>query len=220
LFSPQLAAELATLHNRDLSVIQMALLKKWLAFAPNSHAVEAALEETFYEDFVMTDPDTSRGDGLSDEFVVRAHYILSSWTSEDAIELLISEMTSDGSSNNTGKQLQIFECFIKLIDGSTNPDLFEMIQQDNFVTIKCVHYLKQLGYTLSQENFTGADKLVFLKRLWQQHASNGKGLEVMAYICLGFEIYVPQIWNGILKQMVNLKMVSVILRRLRLKTAV
>jgi kinetochore-associated protein 1 len=205
---PQLAAELAALHNRSLSVIQMDLLKKWLAFAPGQHAVESALEETFYEDFVMADHDNSRSDGLSDEFVVRAHYILSSWPADEAIQLLITEMTSDGSSNNTGKQLQIFECFFKLIDSTTNPDLFEMIQQDNFVAIKCVHYLKQLGYTLSQENFTGADKLAFLKRLWQQHANNGKGLEVMAYICLGYEIAAPQIWNGILKQMVNLKMVS------------
>jgi kinetochore-associated protein 1 len=65
-----------------------------------------------------------------------------------------------------------------------------------------------LGYTLSQEQFSGLDKLSFLKRLWQQHANNGKALEVMAYICLGFEVYVPQIWNGILKQMVSLNMVS------------
>lgn len=51
------------------------------------------------------------------------------------------------------------------------------------------------------------DKLTILKKVWSSHAKIPKALEVITYICIGYDFYVPQIWNGVLKQMVGLNMV-------------
>lgn len=74
--------------------------------------------------------------------------------------------------------------------------------------IKSCYYLKQFGLNLKPDKFNDLDKVELLKKLWVSHYNNSKGLEVMSFICLGFNIHLPQIWNGILKQMVALKMVS------------
>lgn len=82
-----------------------------------------------------------------------------------------------------------------------------VVNQEQYVVLKCVHYLKQLGYKFSIHKFMEYDKLTILKKVWASHAKVPKALEVITYICIGYDIYVPQIWNGVLKQMTALNMV-------------
>lgn len=56
------------------------------------------------------------------------------------------------------------------------------------------------------EKFVDYNKIDILKKLWKSHADNSSTLEVIANICLGFNIYLPSIWNGILKRMTMFKM--------------
>lgn len=58
------------------------------------------------------------------------------------------------------------------------------------------------------DKFKAVDKVSILKKIWTSHNSNPIALEAMCYICLGYDIHLPQIWNGVLKQMVALNMVS------------
>lgn len=108
---------------------------------------------------------------------------------------------------NTSTQLQMYECYSKLNDGSNS--FSNTISQRQFITIKCVHELKALGYNSNIEKFAddSCDKISILKMLWQRNAQNSLSLEVMADICLGFDIHLPKIWNGILKRMVIFNMV-------------
>lgn len=83
-----------------------------------------------------------------------------------------------------------------------------IVSQKQYVILKCVHYLKQLGYNITVEKFAEYDKLNILKKIWQTHANNSLALEAISYICMGHKIFIPTIWNGVLKQMVNLNMVK------------
>ncbi|XP_037899729.1 kinetochore-associated protein 1-like, partial [Glossina fuscipes] len=105
---------------------------------------------------------------------------------------------------NTSKQLQIYECYFKLYDGST--DLNNIFDQQQYIAIKCVHELKKLGYNSSLEKFKQSDKIDILKIIWQSNANNPHALQLLANICLGFDIHVDKIWNGILKRMVKSSM--------------
>jgi hypothetical protein len=139
---------LAQLHSIDLNGIQLTLLRKWLAFSTTSQINDVnAMEETFYEDFITCDNDSSRGDGLSDEYVARwefkkkgffyniffkiislcfrAHYILSSWSSEESIQLLITELRNDGYINRVilytkPNKTQLFVSLGRLITPENN----------------------------------------------------------------------------------------------------
>lgn len=84
----------------------------------------------------------------------------------------------------------------------------DFITQEHYVVLKCVYYLKQLGYKFTVAKFMAYDKLAILKKVWATHAKSPIAMEVISLICVGYDIYIPQIWNGVLKQMVALNMVS------------
>lgn len=198
----KLCGELAELHQTDLLTLQNKFLKKWLAFSDNTSVDEGDhLNETVYEDFIGIPDEVVY---VSDENVIRAHYILSSWNKDYAMQFLTSEL--DTNPNKCESQLQLYECFAKLIDNN-NSTYIEMINPNNYLLIKSCQYLKQLGLHIKPETFKTMDKVEIIKKVWSSHHTNNIGLEVMSFICLGFKIHLPQIWNGILKQMVSLKMV-------------
>lgn len=101
----------------------------------------------------------------------------------------------------------MYECYFKLYDGSST-SFDNMFSQKQYITIKCVHELKKLGYNSSIEKFAESNKIDILKTLWQRKSHNPNTLQILANICLGFDIYLPKIWNGILKRMVMLNMVK------------
>lgn len=200
----KLCAELAQLYDIDLFTIQVKLLQKWLAFTNIVGTDDQELNETLYEDYISS-ADNDCSDSSSDENVVRAHYILNSWSSSDAMNFLAGELSSG--STSTENQLQLYECFAKLIDDQ-NSSYMELINPKDYLLIKCCYYLKPLGLNLKPAKFQTMDKVDILKKIWTNHFNNAKALEAMSFICLGFDIHLPQIWNGVLKQMVALNMVG------------
>uniref|UniRef100_A0A182YC48 Rod_C domain-containing protein n=1 Tax=Anopheles stephensi TaxID=30069 RepID=A0A182YC48_ANOST len=216
----ELATIIGQLHDLDVEAIQMGLLQKWLTMFGGSGMVAGAdgfsngsgmLEETLYDDHNLSGA-SQEDDSNVHECMARAYYILSSWQRAKSVEFLVAELNASlDASNGTSdvsKQLQIYQCFSKLVDDDCTT-YREFFTQRRYVALKCVHLLKALGmHTISVARFEEADKMAMLKMLWQSHATNPKGLEVLALICIGYGIYVPQIWNGILKQMARLGLVG------------
>jgi hypothetical protein len=202
----KLCLELANLYDLDLMTIQLQLIRSWLAFTEVSHSEEHDANETVYEDYMGGSANNEEA-VVSDENVIRAYYILGSWNNSTALDFLASEMSSDRI--HAENQLQLYECFAKLIDeNSTN--YMEFINTKKYLLIRVCYFLKLLGYNIKPDKFESTDKIELLKRIWTGHNNNPRGLEVMVLICLGFNIHLPQIWNGILKQMVTYKMVNLI----------
>lgn len=107
---------------------------------------------------------------------------------------------------NTGRQLQLYECLIKLANENTDESFVSFVDKSKYIALKCIHYLKPFGFKLSIEKFQNYDKLKILKQVWSSHATNPKALNVMTYICMGYDLYEQIIWNGVLRQMVALHM--------------
>lgn len=202
-----LVCEIATLHQLDIDVIQVNLIQKWLSIYGSSDDSSGSMEETVYEDHNMS-VDESDIAASADEYVARAHYILKSWNKEKSVQFLITQLCAGDTNVDAKKQLQIYDCFSKLIDDQCLPYV-DVFNPNHYIVLKCVYFLKSLGFNnLTVNKFEETEKMSLLKRLWQSHATTSKGLEVIAYICLGYNIYVPQIWNGVLKQMARTNMIS------------
>lgn len=107
---------------------------------------------------------------------------------------------------NTGRQLQLYDCLIKLANENTDESFLSFVDKSKYIALKCIHYLKPFGFKLSIEKFQNYDKLKILKQVWSSHATNPKALNVMTYICMGYDLYESIIWNGVLRQMVALHM--------------
>lgn len=113
---------------------------------------------------------------------------------------------NDGSLLDTGHNLQLYDCLIKLTDKQSIGDFKALIPEEKYIALKCVHNLKPLGFNLTIEKFHAYDKVTILKQIWSTNASNPKALKVMCFICIGYNIFEPKLWNGILRQMVGLHM--------------
>ncbi|KAH8258292.1 hypothetical protein KR038_009300 [Drosophila bunnanda] len=201
-----LVGEIAKLHGLCLDTIQFRLLQKWLSVTMEP-ADNTMLEETFMEEAEHpSGADSCVGVQNASENVNRAFYILASWPKADAVKFLVG-LIFKGGSMNTSTQLQMYECYSKLNDGSNS--FTSTINQKQFISIKCVNDLKTLGYKSNLEKFAGeqCNKIDILKMIWQRNAQNPLSLEVMANICLGFDVHLPKIWNGILKRMIMFNMV-------------
>lgn len=109
-------------------------------------------------------------------------------------------------SMNTGRQLQLYECLIKLANKDMKSSFLEFVEESKYKALKCVHHLKPFGFMFTVEKFQSYDKIRILKQIWQLHATKPKALNVITYICMGYDIYEPIIWSNVLKQMVSLHM--------------
>ncbi|KAL9872866.1 kinetochore component rough deal isoform 3-T4 [Glossina fuscipes fuscipes] len=200
-----LVKEIAELHDIKEEKIQFKLLQMWLSFTSDMASSDnTLLDETLYEDQNIVGTVGVEDMSTAAENVKRANYILASWPKDVAVQFLIGHMYPPEGMTNTSKQLQIYECYFKLYDGST--DLNNIFDQQQYIAIKCVHELKKLGYNSSLEKFKQSDKIDILKIIWQSNANNPHALQLLANICLGFDIHVDKIWNGILKRMVKSSM--------------
>ena len=200
----KLCQELADLYDLDLMTIQVQLVGNWLAFTEVSQSEDCDGNDTVYEDY-MGGSSHNEEAIVSDENVIRAYYILGSWNNPTAaLDFLTNEMTSD--KMHAENQLQLYECFAKLIDESST-NYMEFVNTKKYLLIRVCHLIKHLGFNIKPDRFESIDKIDLLKKIWTGHNNNPKGLEVMVLICLGFDIDLPQIWNGVLKQMVTYKMV-------------
>lgn len=143
----------------------------------------------------------------------RACYILKSWDETSIRRFLLNHIAAmadmEGSSNHSGRKLQVMQCVMRIID-ITNTDniFFDITNPNEYVSLKCVHELKQFGFNFTVDKFKDYDKLKVLKNLWSAHSNNPKALNIIAYICIGYQIDEPIIWNNLLKQMVNCQMLN------------
>ncbi|XP_023294177.2 uncharacterized protein LOC111677314 [Lucilia cuprina] len=197
--------EIAELHQLNVEPIQYKLLQKWLSFTVDQPD-GTILDETLFEDQNLSENSSEEFNNAA-ENVIRANYIINSWPIEMAVQYLVANIFPPDGSVNTSKQLQMYECYFKLYDGSST-SFDNMFSQKQYITIKCVHELKKLGYNSSLDKFAESNKIDILKTIWQRKSHNPNTLQILANICLGFDIYLSKIWNGILKRMVMLNMVK------------
>lgn len=126
-------------------------------------------------------------------------------------------------SMNTGRQIKLYECLMKLANHEMNETFLDLVEKSKYIALKCIHHLKPFGYMMSMEKFQSYDKIKILKQLWSSHATNPKALNVITYICMGYDIYEPIIWNNVLRQMVALQMadeLNAIIKKISIKSEI
>lgn len=201
----KVAEEFAQLFGMDLFDIQQNLLKQWLAIVQPENNI--SLEQTFNEDELNATITPTLDDCDSTNVSVeKGYYIMKSWDPKKASQFLLNHMFAEENSTNTGRQLQLFECLIKLSNKDVEDSFMHYVDRSKYVALRCLHQLKPFGYTMSIDKFQCYDKIKILKQIWSSQATNPKALNVIICICLGYNIYESKIWSNLLKQMTALHM--------------
>lgn len=105
-----------------------------------------------------------------------------------------------------GKRLQGFDCLLKLVNEDIDNLLPDIVTKSEYIALKCVHLLEMFGPKYSVGDFQKCNKMQILKRISSTNARNPRAMELIVHICIGYDIYEASVWNGLLKQMVNLNM--------------
>lgn len=204
----RLSEEIAGLHKLDFDRIQTKLVEKWLGLERCDRRSSDVSESTVFEESTINGGDEDDFGNVSNESIVRAYFILKSWDTTKAMNFLMFHILDREGSKSTGKELQLVECYTKLSNNDHGDTCDELISPDYYNVLKCVHHMGQLGYKINKEKFKAVEKLALLKEIWKKHSDDTRGLELIVFICLGFEIYEPQVWNGVLKQMIAKDMIQ------------
>uniref|UniRef100_A0A3B3RDN2 Kinetochore associated 1 n=1 Tax=Paramormyrops kingsleyae TaxID=1676925 RepID=A0A3B3RDN2_9TELE len=198
------AKEIAEINNVDLSKVRDILLEKWLC------KTEPSIEVISSQDSVTNieeDPD-----------LMRVVYLLQMYPMDFSARLLSSILNAEtwplsksGRRLNFSHQARALLCLIHVADPSVLETLLHIPRNKVQYHLKCYIYLSQLEalnipYTV--ESFLNSPKEGLIKGLWKNHSHEPQAVRLVADLCLEYQVFDPQLWNGVLQKLLSFNTIS------------
>uniref|UniRef100_A0A8D2M5Y3 Kinetochore associated 1 n=1 Tax=Zonotrichia albicollis TaxID=44394 RepID=A0A8D2M5Y3_ZONAL len=187
------AKEIAEINNLDMNKICDKLLAKWLcptvpAFKPNP----------FF----------------------RVIYLLQSRPMDYSSRMLFAITTSDtspfGDTQLTfAHRTRAFRCLLYLADTPTVESLFKKPIEKVKYFLKCCIYLAEfeiLNIPYTYESFHKSPKEGMIKGLWKNHSHEPRAVRLVTELSLEYQVYDPQLWNGLLQKLLGFNMIQYLRR--------
>ncbi|KAL4646609.1 kinetochore-associated protein 1 [Arapaima gigas] len=198
------AKEIATVNNIDLSKVRDMMLEKWLCKTGPS------VKEMNSQDCVL--------DIHEDPDLMRVVYLLQMYPMDFSARLLSSILTADTwPLSNSGPRLTFCHrarallCVVHIADPSTLETLLHIPRAKVPYYLKSYIYLSQLEelnipYTV--ESFLSSPKEGLIKGLWKNHSHEPEAVRLVSDLCLEYQVFDPQLWNGVLQKLLSFNMIS------------
>ncbi|CAL8347314.1 unnamed protein product [Lota lota] len=102
-------------------------------------------------------------------------------------------------------------CLIHLADAGLLEAHTQIPRSKTKYYLKCFIYVSQLqalnvSYTI--ESFLSSPKEGMVKGLWKNHSDEPQAVRLVADLCLEYQVYDPQLWNGLLQKLLAFSMIS------------
>ncbi|NWV62831.1 KNTC1 protein, partial [Malurus elegans] len=198
------AKEIAEINDLDMNKICDKLLAKWLC--PSTPPSEKT-QEIF-------------GDVQEDEELQRVIYLLQSRPLDYSSRMLFAIVTSDtspfGDTELTfAHRTRAFRCLLYLADTETVESLFKKPIEKVRYFLKCCIYLAEfeiLNIPYTYESFHKSPKEGMIKGLWKNHSHEPRAVRLVTELSLEYEVYDPQLWNGLLQKLLGFDMIQYLRR--------
>ncbi|XP_054502063.2 kinetochore-associated protein 1 [Agelaius phoeniceus] len=198
------AKEIAEINNLDMNKISDKLLAKWLC---PSTPPPGKTPEVF-------------GDVQEDEELRRVIYLLQSRPMDYSSRMLFAITTSDtspfGDTQLTfAHRTRAFRCLLYLADTSTVESLFKKPIEKVKYFLKCCIYLAEfeiLNIPYTYESFHKSPKEGMIKGLWKNHSHEPRAVRLVTELSLEYQVYDPQLWNGLLQKLLGFNMIQYLRR--------
>uniref|UniRef100_A0A674H3X7 Kinetochore associated 1 n=1 Tax=Taeniopygia guttata TaxID=59729 RepID=A0A674H3X7_TAEGU len=108
-----------------------------------------------------------------------------------------------------------FRCLLYLADTSTVESLFKKPIEKVKYFLKCCLYLAEfeiLNIPYTYESFHKSPKEGMIKGLWKNHSHEPRAVRLVTELSLEYQVYDPQLWNGLLQKLLGFNMVRKFLR--------
>uniref|UniRef100_A0A8C9TIM5 Kinetochore associated 1 n=1 Tax=Scleropages formosus TaxID=113540 RepID=A0A8C9TIM5_SCLFO len=187
------AKEIAAINNVDLSKVRDMMLEKWLC---------------------KTGPSVKL---FTSSFLPRVVYLLQMYPMDFSSRLLSSILTAETwpLSNSRFRltfchRARALLCVVHIADPSTLETLLHIPRDKVQYYLKCYIHLAQLEglnipYTV--DSFLNSPKEGLIKGLWKNHSHEPEAVRLVSDLCLEYQVFDPQLWNGVLQKLLTFNMV-------------
>uniref|UniRef100_A0A8C9VS95 Kinetochore associated 1 n=1 Tax=Scleropages formosus TaxID=113540 RepID=A0A8C9VS95_SCLFO len=160
----------------------------------------------------MTDSD------VSNLFLPRVVYLLQMYPMDFSSRLLSSILTAETwpLSNSRFRltfchRARALLCVVHIADPSTLETLLHIPRDKVQYYLKCYIHLAQLEglnipYTV--DSFLNSPKEGLIKGLWKNHSHEPEAVRLVSDLCLEYQVFDPQLWNGVLQKLLTFNMIS------------
>uniref|UniRef100_A0A8D3CAN9 Kinetochore associated 1 n=1 Tax=Scophthalmus maximus TaxID=52904 RepID=A0A8D3CAN9_SCOMX len=101
-------------------------------------------------------------------------------------------------------------CLVRLVDADTLEAGLQIPRTKIQYFLKCYIFVSQLEalnipYTL--QSFLSSPKEGLVKGLWKNHSHEPQAVQLVADLCLEYQVYDPQLWNSLLQKLLSFNLV-------------
>uniref|UniRef100_A0A8C9RYA8 Kinetochore associated 1 n=1 Tax=Scleropages formosus TaxID=113540 RepID=A0A8C9RYA8_SCLFO len=195
------AKEIAAINNVDLSKVRDMMLEKWLCKTGPSVKVSSHPP-------ILLITKASR----------KVVYLLQMYPMDFSSRLLSSILTAETwpLSNSRFRltfchRARALLCVVHIADPSTLETLLHIPRDKVQYYLKCYIHLAQLEglnipYTV--DSFLNSPKEGLIKGLWKNHSHEPEAVRLVSDLCLEYQVFDPQLWNGVLQKLLTFNMIS------------
>ncbi|XP_068422638.1 kinetochore-associated protein 1 isoform X2 [Clinocottus analis] len=197
--------EIATINNVDLLKIRNMMLEKWIC--KTGPAVTKDIGNRDCVSNIEEDPD-----------LMRVVYMLQSYPMEDAVRLLnpilsakIWPLSTSGPRLTFCHQTRALLCLVRLADSATLEAQLQIPKTKIQYYLKCyifVSQLEALNIPYTVQSFLSSPKEGLVKGLWKNHSHEPQAVQLVADLCLEYQVYDPQLWNSLLQKLLAFNLIS------------
>ncbi|KAF0033894.1 hypothetical protein F2P81_013960 [Scophthalmus maximus] len=209
--------EIATVNNVDLLKVRSMMLEKWICKTGPAAAKDIGYHECIGN--IEEDPD-----------LMRVVYMLQSCPMDETVGLLNPilsaetwPLSSSGPRLTFCHRTRALLCLVRLVDADTLEAGLQIPRTKIQYFLKCYIFVSQLEalnipYTL--QSFLSSPKEGLVKGLWKNHSHEPQAVQLVADLCLEYQVYDPQLWNSLLQKLLSFNLISHLQRVLEAVVAV
>ncbi|KAM6954421.1 kinetochore-associated protein 1 [Aplochiton taeniatus] len=198
--------EISSINGVDLRKVRVMLLEKWICKTGPAAANKDINNQDCVND-IEEDPD-----------LMRVVHLLKVYPMEDAAILLCPILTAETwPLSRSGPRLTYCDrsrallCLIHLVDPATLEAKLQIPVAKVQYYLKCYIYvskLEALNIPYTVQSFLNSPKEGMVKGLWKNHSHEPQAVRLVAELCLEYQVFDPQLWNGVLQKLLGFNMIS------------
>ncbi|KAK2837222.1 hypothetical protein Q5P01_014434 [Channa striata] len=197
--------EIARINSVDLLKIRNILLEKWICKTGPAVAKDFGNRECVSN--IEEDPD-----------LMRVVYMLQPCPKEDVVCLLNPVLSAEtwplsasGPRLTFCHRTRALLCLVRLADAATLESRLQIPVTKIQYYLKCyifVSQLEALNIPYTVQSFLSSPKEGLVKGLWKNHSHEPQAVQLVADLCLEYQVYDLQLWNGLLQKLLGFNLIG------------
>ncbi|XP_030841884.1 kinetochore-associated protein 1 [Strongylocentrotus purpuratus] len=190
--------EIAKINNSNLEKIRIHLMEQWMPQPVMSKQEETTMNFSFGSSGEDEIPEEERS-------LMRLKYLLQRQNPESTVLFLLNVAFKQTSTHvTTGCQVRALRCLFSLSDDAVISQVSKQSASELREYLKNLVYLSEfeaLNIAMDLSTLTSSNKASLVRGLWKNHNHEPRSVQLIAKLCLEYEVHDKHLWNSMLQQL-------------------